>query len=186
MDDLQALKILALRAVLDPKSDPDYSLRHVFRWFSKTFHTPLAQVEEMPLEDILRHYYEDDYEEKTSDEKSMMLLEVEIKKMAETDEEKMLRERKEGFTKTSDDEFHKLIEEREKKRALSKKEPNQPDLTPRPVNKPNKLPEASFRAPELPKEETVKIIHMDQADFEKLLDEDPVKQPPKAPRKIKG
>lgn len=40
-----------------------YNLRYIFRWYSVTFHTPLHVVEQLPIEDILQHYYETQYEE---------------------------------------------------------------------------------------------------------------------------
>lgn len=37
---------------------PDYLYRKICRWFSKTYNTPLAQVLEMPMPQLLQHYYE--------------------------------------------------------------------------------------------------------------------------------
>lgn len=42
--------------------DSDYELRQIFRWYSKTFSTPLHQVVELPLEDVLRAWYEEEFE----------------------------------------------------------------------------------------------------------------------------
>jgi hypothetical protein len=57
----KALRQIALRDVL--KEPYEYHLRHVFRWYSKTFSTPLTEVEDLPLETVLQHFYEARYEE---------------------------------------------------------------------------------------------------------------------------
>ena len=58
---LRPLKVLAMHAVVE--SPLDYNLRYIFRWYSQTFNTPLTEVEELPLEDVLQHYWESQYEE---------------------------------------------------------------------------------------------------------------------------
>jgi len=67
MDYLVTTRIVALRNVVNSrKTNPDvneeFLLRHVFRWYSKTFSTPLHLVEDLPLEDVLMAYWEDKYE----------------------------------------------------------------------------------------------------------------------------
>jgi len=58
---LRDLQLLAMQAVV--KEVGDYNLRHIMRWYSRTFHTPLHMVEDIPLEDVLRHYYEVQFED---------------------------------------------------------------------------------------------------------------------------
>lgn len=70
----EAVKWMALNCVFDlkrknPKTpDPEFFLRKVFRWYSKTFVTPLDEVEDLPLADVLRHFYEYHFEEMLEDQ----------------------------------------------------------------------------------------------------------------------
>jgi len=36
-------------------------MRSIRRWFSKNFHTPYPVVEDMPDEEVLQHYFEEQY-----------------------------------------------------------------------------------------------------------------------------
>ena len=62
------------------------------RWYSKTFSTPLATVEDLPVEDVLAVYYEEIYEEMDEEaraqERAHLLLseEEEMEAMSEEDE----------------------------------------------------------------------------------------------------
>lgn len=71
----EALRLLALREVAndrkakpDDEGDLDYSLRRIFRTYSKRFATPLHLVETLPLSDVLQHYFESEFEEMDEDE----------------------------------------------------------------------------------------------------------------------
>ena len=57
----RALRILALKEALSPEPSHDFFLRKVFRWYSKTFSTPLHQVYDLPLFDIMQAWYEELY-----------------------------------------------------------------------------------------------------------------------------
>src|SRR5262245_5490717 len=48
----------------------EYHVRRYQRWFSKTFFTPLAEVEKLPLVLILRTYYEELYEGMTPEQRA--------------------------------------------------------------------------------------------------------------------
>jgi hypothetical protein len=67
-----------------------YWLRHIFRWYSKTFSTPLHVVESLPLDHVLTAYYEERYEsmnEQELEEAKALLLETpEERKQREADE----------------------------------------------------------------------------------------------------
>src|SRR5277367_2319090 len=63
---VQSLRILALDAVLRP--DGEAFWRHVCRWYSKTFHTPLHVVEDLPVDVVYQHYYEGIYEDLDAEE----------------------------------------------------------------------------------------------------------------------
>ncbi len=57
MDDLKALEILALKS----RERPDFEseLRKIQRWYSKSFSTPLKEVETLDIHYLLQHKYED-------------------------------------------------------------------------------------------------------------------------------
>lgn len=66
MDLYRAIRIRALYSVTGPTTR-DYTLRHIIRWYSKTFSTPVPQVETFPIEEILTAYYEEMYEGMTEE-----------------------------------------------------------------------------------------------------------------------
>lgn len=68
-------------AVLRPNAD--YFERKVMRWYSKTFSTPLSEVEELPLEDVFLAYYEEQYADLGSTDR-----EEEIRQLLITEEER--------------------------------------------------------------------------------------------------
>ncbi len=74
MDYVDGLRARALLAVLKPSSDDRY--RHIFRWYSKTFHTPLHEVEDLPLDDILTAWFETIYEDMEDPERDEVLREM--------------------------------------------------------------------------------------------------------------
>jgi len=55
------LRAIALHGVV--KDTDDFQLRSILRWYSKTFHTPLHEVDDLPLDHILTSYYESTYED---------------------------------------------------------------------------------------------------------------------------
>ena len=89
MDVYTAIRLNALSAVLSG-DEQEYVFRYIFRWYSKTFATPLHLVEELPIEDVLTAYYETKYEDMKEPE-----LDMEKASLLETDEEKTARLRKE-------------------------------------------------------------------------------------------
>lgn len=82
-------------------------LRSIFRWYSKTFHTPLADVESLPKEHILQHYFEATFEEMEEGD-----LKAELEFTLETPEE---RKAKAEAEEAEEDEFMKMLEEEAKK-----------------------------------------------------------------------
>lgn len=46
----------------------EYSYRKICRWFSKTFNTPLLEVEKLSEIYVLTHYFEHNFDEMTEDE----------------------------------------------------------------------------------------------------------------------
>ena len=100
-EDLDLLKAVRLCAIGAVKSrDADYTLRHIFRWYSRQFHVPLTEVDEVPLDDILQHYFECRYEDLDDEQ-----LEEEEARLRETRPERLAREAREAREAESDDEF---------------------------------------------------------------------------------
>lgn len=125
MNTAHAIRLAALRAVLnqrqkEPKADSGYFQRHVMRWYSKKFFTPLDQVEQLPIEDILQAFYEERYEEMNDDE-----LEAERVEALKTEEEKTREARLKDLEDYEAYETMKWAKEEEeaaiKKRAARKK-----------------------------------------------------------------
>jgi hypothetical protein len=79
----EALQLSALRDVwFDRNSkaglDPEYRFRKIFRWYSETFSTPLHLVDTLPLEDVVRAWCENEYEEMTDEELERTVKELAI------------------------------------------------------------------------------------------------------------
>jgi hypothetical protein len=121
----RGLQVSAMRAVaasqpeFDGKLDidGDYHLRRIFRWYSKNFATPLHEVYELPLEDVLTHYWESQYEDMEADEREHV-----IKRLVETEEERALREMKNAADADADEAWLRRVEQQEKERLAKKEE----------------------------------------------------------------
>lgn len=108
MDLIDAIKKQALLASIEP--DSDAVLRRLYRWFSKTFHMSIADVEDLPTDYILLHYYESKYEDLEDEEKHDEIIDI-----LETPEEKELRIN--SFNKAEDDFMAELEEQAKKQRV---------------------------------------------------------------------
>lgn len=92
MDVYTAIKMMAMKAVISP--DEGAIVRRIQRWYSKTFHTPLADVEKIDFFELLTHYYEDTYETAASSEDGMSIskaLQEEFHQLLMTPEEEMAK-----------------------------------------------------------------------------------------------
>jgi hypothetical protein len=98
LDLLKAVRLCAFGAVKE--KDSDYVLRFIFRWYSREFHKDLDEVELLPLERVLTHFFECRYENMTEEE-----LEDEEEALAETRDERLAREAKAKLDDEDDDEF---------------------------------------------------------------------------------
>lgn len=120
----RALRILALKEALSEEPSYDYFIRKVFRWYSKTFSTPLHQVYELPLFDVMQAYYEDIYanlaDEKDTPEFHEQLSNL-SKSEVELEKDKLEKDRTEAedymFAKSAENDNKKSAE----KAALQKK-----------------------------------------------------------------
>ena len=69
---------IRIQALSDSASNPNDDfhnfLFYVFRWYSKTFFTPLHVVEELPLESVLRAFFYDKADHLTPEERHEELL----------------------------------------------------------------------------------------------------------------
>jgi hypothetical protein len=159
MEYFDAVRALALLSVI--KEDRDYRLRTILRWYSKTFFTPLHIVEELPVEDVLRHYYETKYEELENED-----LRVEIAEILETEEQKRARLRQEDEEKAENEIFVLQAEQTAKQKAQKKSLENLvAPLTP--ILGRERLPEAEIRHTEPPPPD-IRVEFVDK----KILDDE--------------
>lgn len=126
----------------------EYHIREIFRWYSETFHTPLKEVDTLPFDEVLQHYFERHYRDLEGPD-----LDQELVRLARTEEEQAEFERKERLNQTEDSEnFNDLRKQLDEARKAGQsladtlKKPAKPDskavLTPKPLEKmPEKLPE---------------------------------------------
>lgn len=180
----EAIRLKALRDVIKGDS-PDYALRKVFRWYSKTFHTPLHEVEDLPTEYVLQTYWESQYEE-LEDQK----IDQEVVELTKTDEERKAEDRAWDEQQAEEVEFARMVGE--KKPPAPKME----DLKPEPIkalvqDEPPKdvkavekavdgvqnLSEALSKIKEFPPD--VRMTFVTEEDMEALLEEDSIMPPVK-------
>lgn len=104
---IDGIKIIALAGVIDP--DDDAILRDIFRWYSQKFHTPLYKVEELPLDHVLLHWFECEYQEMEPQDRHNLAIEL-----LETPEEKELRMKSE---QEDEEDFIRLAQEENLRRS---------------------------------------------------------------------
>lgn len=121
MDLIKALQLKALRNVMCDSSDRDYHLRYIFRWYSKTFFTPLHEVHALPVVDVLTAYFEERFEGFNEEE-----LNQEKIRLIETEQERKEREAREAADRALEEEFVKQTEMAEQQRLESLKKPVAP------------------------------------------------------------
>lgn len=102
------LQIIALREVLADTNE--YRLRWLFRWYSKTFSTPLSSVKEIPLTDILQAFWETTYEAMEPE-----AIEDERQRLLETAEQRRDRILREDAERSEADRFAEEIEAQAKR-----------------------------------------------------------------------
>jgi hypothetical protein len=94
MDQIRALQIIALKEVLSENQSKDFQLRSIFRWYSKTFHTPLHVVEGLPEFDVLQAYFEDHYETLNNSNEGQGHIQKLLEDLSKTDEELLLEQKR--------------------------------------------------------------------------------------------
>lgn len=106
---LRAIKLEALACVMvKDYAPPDFYMRRLARWYSRTFSTPLHEVEQLPTFLIMRAWAEEHYESMEEEER-----ETERQKLIETDEERRHRLAKDTIDNIEDDDWFKEIEQEE-------------------------------------------------------------------------
>lgn len=175
MDLIKALQLQALRNVMCDSSDRDYHLRFVFRWYSKTFHTPLHEVGNLPLVDVLTAYFEERFEAYNDGE-----LEQERVRLTETEQEKKEREAREATEKALEEDFVRETELAEQKRLESLAKERAPVVA---ETKPQagKLADGREAGPIIAQKSDEPVIKMefaDEADFAAELEGFGTMKPP--------
>jgi hypothetical protein len=159
MDWVEALKARCLLAVMEP--DSEALLRRIFRWYSKTFATPLHLVRNLPVEDILVAYFEHSFEEMEPPQ-----LQEHLAELTDTEEDRELKKRQQD----ADEEFYRqALEEAKKDQA---KEDAKPQIQAPPAMTESRLPE--------PKVEPLPDINMkfDEQALDNFIESDPIGAPP--------
>lgn len=103
MNKYEALRLVALQGAYKP--DAESNVRYVMRWYSKTFHTPLHEVYDLPLEDVWLAFYEERYQALEKED-----LEDEVAKALESPAARHEREMEDEAEKASALEFAKMSE----------------------------------------------------------------------------
>lgn len=92
MDTFHAIRVKALACVREVDVDASYFERKLWRWYSHTFSTPLAEVLDIPIEDVLQHYWEWTYEHmdpslQDHEAETLSMSEAEAKALADAKEQ---------------------------------------------------------------------------------------------------
>ena len=90
-----ALQLKALRGIIHPTNEDFWY--HVRRFYSRTFHTPLPDVDDLSEEEVLRAYYTESFEAMSEDDRYEYLA-----KLCETKEERQKREAQEKQIESAD------------------------------------------------------------------------------------
>lgn len=113
LDLLKSIRLIAWDAV--ENKPPEYILRKIQRWYSKTFYVPLPEIDIIPIEDLLLHWFESQFED--MEESEDPIKEEIVKKLLETREERLAREAKEAIEEAEDEAWFKQVEAKTKKSA---------------------------------------------------------------------
>lgn len=151
-------------SVIEP--DGDAFWRHLCRWYSQKFHTPLHIVEELPSDHLLTHYFETIYEDMEPDDRHDAII-----FMLESPEERKEREIREqeaedDFMREAEAEVAEQNAKLKKDFKESVKNLSKTSLK----DKVNKEKEYLDRVEEL--EEKIEIKFMEDDQFDELAEQD--------------
>lgn len=174
MDKLRVIRVLAAASV--KARDMDYFIRHARRWFSDKLKTPYREVEAIPDEEVLQHFFEARYETMDEDD-----FDEEVERLCETEAETAAREASEENEKSKDDDWYQQVL-REEKERLAKKKPaaretsfsdkDGPIATQPAYVMGSSLPTTFNDEPLRPKAEDIKLEFVDEKEFEDLISDD--------------
>ena len=124
---LKHIRTLSLNENNEKTFEAWYS--NVCRWYSRTFSTPLPQVEEMAPETVLKTYFDDVYYKlvNSEDEKSSELLQKEIDSVLKSNIKDEDIEEMEDVAEKEDDEWYKQELETLEKKLKKSSNPNLTD-----------------------------------------------------------
>lgn len=166
MNKHQAFQLIALNSAKKP--DYESNTRYVLRWYSKTFHTPLHIVYDLPLDEIWLTYYEERYQEMTEED-----LEAEIERVLETPDARNEREMAEELKKSEELTFMKMAEQSRKDHKNLKSSLDKALETVKNLETSVSLPEAPVI------EESIEMSFISDSEMEKLLNGDMAETPKK-------
>lgn len=174
MNYYEAIKAKALHSVLKP--DTEYYIRRIIRWYSKTFHTPIQAVQEIPVEYILREYFEERYENMEEEDRD-----IELEEITETEEQRKERLAQEDAEKNSEHQLMEMARQTNKARKIANKNLPKTPITKLPEQI-SKLSETIKDVAERIKEEMktdpqemppdIDMKFESDSDFEKMLNSD--------------
>jgi len=168
MNHYDALKLLALRAVMKPDGEASY--RSICRWYSTTFHTPLHLVDEIPEDEVLTAYFESTCENMEDPERQDLL-----SKLLETDEDRRRKALAKDLEEVESFEFaRQMAQEEKQKRAKAKiadvKVEKRVSMLSAADRRPASLPQDSAKPAFEKLEPDVNIKFVGAEDFEKELE----------------
>jgi hypothetical protein len=123
VDELHAIALDAMRAVMN--GDEEYQTRRILRWYSREFHTPLHVVEDLPLEDVYRQFFESNFEGLSEQKRLKRAAEL-----TETDEERAARAVEEQHVEEENDDFMAALAKHTKEKAPAKEKLKAPTQKP--------------------------------------------------------
>lgn len=155
--DPELFKQIRLIAARNVKKVPqDYFERYLIRWYSRTYHTSIAEVMEIPTADILLAFYEERYAEYDPED-----LQKEINELIETEAEKAAR------LQIEDEE--ELVLQRVIAAQMSNKDKKLADVIPEPKVK-YAVPKEAELPISKPLKEGVEYKRVDDSGLEALLE----------------
>ncbi|GAC1696258.1 MAG: hypothetical protein NVS9B9_18800 [Ktedonobacteraceae bacterium] len=156
---------MLIRALLAHiKSDTDYNLRYVFRWYSKTFHTPLHTVERLPLDFILEHYFEDSVEQMSPEARHKKVRELLL-----TQEERERRSSNEDAEEADAELFRAQALEEQKKLEKEQIEEANKELVVS-QQQGGSLPEPTVPSPDESPKPDIQMSFVDLSELDKEMD----------------
>ena len=168
MNHYEAIKAKAMLAILKP--DMDYHLRKIYRWYSKTFATPLNDCYDLPIEFILQEYFEEYFEGLEEEDR-----EFAIEELLETEDQRKARVSHEDSDKAAENDLLEMSKKQNAAKLEDKVKKVQGVAKPGPKPITNKLPEQIERLGNTLKQVADKIkedMQTDPPDIDMKFEDD--------------